>query len=849
MQLTAGAGGTASSGRIMRRVWWVLVGWLVAGWVLVAAAVPAGAAVDGALTRYPYLTDSVQTSITVNWATTTAQDTGSVRFGPEGACTASSKPASKTQITVNGLPEYQWKATIPVTPDTRYCYRVRLGATDLLGSDAAPVFTSQVAAGSSAPFSFAVFGDWGQAYATAPGQPNANPDQANVLSQIARSGARFAVMTGDTAYPNGSQTNYGDLQQTGPDISAVFGPDFWGIPGRSIPVFNVTGNHGFSSGNTQKVVWPETNVTSSSGGTYEMEDYPAMADAGTIAGRYPSFWYAFDAGPARFYVLTAAWADGNGGTNGVYAADAAAHWTPGQAEYEWLKHDLQTHPGGLKLAFWHYPLYADTPGARSDNSLQGGPGTLQGLLDANHVNLAFNGHAHGYERNAADPAGLISYVIGNGGADLGPVGSCSPFDLYAIGKNATHCGLGPAGLTDDHVFGFAKVTIDGQHITVTPTDELGRTYDIQTYTFTPPADDEAPSVPQNVVAAATAPGRVALTWTASKDDVGITGYRIYRDGALLATLSGTGTGYMDTPVAPGTAYRYRVAALDAAGHQSDMSAPALVTTPGPPDVTPPSVPLRLTAKASSSSEVLLTWGASTDDVGVAGYEVSRDGTVLGPLELTTGYDDESVVSSTTYTYRVRAIDAAGNGSAPAMVTVTTSPSDVVDPPPTGGGSGTSGGGGSSPPPGGGTGATDACLARPPGTGHGDHLRGTAKRDRLVGRGGGDLVEGFSGADCLFGGDGRDDLRGGAGDDRLSGGLGNDRLAGGRGDDTLDGGPGNDRMIGGPGRDMLRGRAGRDVIDARDGVRDVVDCGRGRDRARVDGRDRVRGCEHVAVGRP
>jgi Ca2+-binding RTX toxin-like protein len=514
MQLTAGAGGTASSGRIMRRVWWVLVGWLVAGWVLVAAAVPAGAAVDGALTRYPYLTDSVQTSITVNWATTTAQDTGSVRFGPEGACTASSKPASKTQITVNGLPEYQWKATIPVTPDTRYCYRVRLGATDLLGSDAAPVFTSQVAAGSSAPFSFAVFGDWGQAYATAPGQPNANPDQANVLSQIARSGARFAVMTGDTAYPNGSQTNYGDLQQTGPDISAVFGPDFWGIPGRSIPVFNVTGNHGFSSGNTQKVVWPETNVTSSSGGTYEMEDYPAMADAGTIAGRYPSFWYAFDAGPARFYVLTAAWADGNGGTNGVYAADAAAHWTPGQAEYEWLKHDLQTHPGGLKLAFWHYPLYADTPGARSDNSLQGGPGTLQGLLDANHVNLAFNGHAHGYERNAADPAGLISYVIGNGGADLGPVGSCSPFDLYAIGKNATHCGLGPAGLTDDHVFGFAKVTIDGQHITVTPTDELGRTYDIQTYTFTPggPGSPPPPGLPgkgASACAATTRGGRRA----------------------------------------------------------------------------------------------------------------------------------------------------------------------------------------------------------------------------------------------------------------------------------------------------------------------------------------------------
>ncbi|MDX6686284.1 MAG: acid phosphatase type 7, partial [Baekduia sp.] len=523
------------------------------GWAL-AAAVPAGAAVNAELTRYPYLTDSVQRSITVNWASTRAQSTGSVQFGPEGDCQASSKTASKTQITVNGVPEYQWRASIPVVPDTRYCYRVRLGAADLLGSDPAPVFTSQVASGSTTPFSFAVFGDWGQAYATAPGQPNANPDQANVLSQIAQSGARFAVMTGDTAYPNGSQTNYGDLQQTGADVSAVFGPAFWSIPGRSIPVFNVTGNHGLFAGATQMTNWPEGNAARTSAGRYRTDNYPSVA--GATGGRYPSFWYAFDAGPARFYVLTAAWADGNGGTNGVYAADAAAHWAPGKAEYDWLAHDLQTHPGGLKFAFWHYPLYADTTGARSDTSLQGGPGTLQGLLDANHVNIAFNGHAHGYQRNRPDPAGLVSYVFGNGGADLGPISSCSVFDLYAIGKHGTHCGLAPPNLTDDHVFGFAKVTVDGQHVTVTPTDELGRTYDPQTYTFTTSTDDVAPGVPQHVAATAPTSTQVQLSWDASSDNVGVTGYRIYRDDQFLSTMSGTGTSYVDGTVAPGTSYEY-----------------------------------------------------------------------------------------------------------------------------------------------------------------------------------------------------------------------------------------------------------------------------------------------------
>ena len=176
--------------------------------VLDSAAVMA--APSASLTRYPYLTDSIQTSITVNWATSTAGGTvDSVKWGPAGSCTANTTAATKTNISVNSVAEYQWLATIPVSPDATYCYRVFQGSTDLLGSDPSPSFMSQVAVNSAAPFSFAVFGDWGQAYAG-----SVNVDQANVLSQIAQSGVRFAVMTGDTAYPGGDQKNYGDLQQT-----------------------------------------------------------------------------------------------------------------------------------------------------------------------------------------------------------------------------------------------------------------------------------------------------------------------------------------------------------------------------------------------------------------------------------------------------------------------------------------------------------------------------------------------------------------------------------------------------------------------------------------------------------
>src|SRR4051812_1697283 len=387
----------------------------------------AAAATDPALTRYPYLTDSIQSSATVNWATTRAATAASLQWGPTGSCAANTTAATRTATTVNGIAQYQWKATIAVSPDKGYCYRVRLGTIDLLGSDPAPSFTSQVASGSTAPFSFAVFGDWGQAYAG-----SANPDQANVLKQISLSGARFAVMTGDTGYPNGDQKNYGDLQQTGADVSGVFGPDFWGVPGRSVPVFNVTGNHGFTNGAFQAVNWPEDNAASTSGGRYLMEDYPSVN--GSTAHSYPSMWYAFDAGKARFYVLTAAWSDSNVGTGTPYSADAAAHWTPTSAEYKWLQSDLAAHPRALKFAFWHYPLFADSSGQPSDTSLQGGPGTLQGLLEANNVNIAFNGHAHGYERNVPTPAGLVTYILGNGGAALGKVSGCSAFDAYAIGS-------------------------------------------------------------------------------------------------------------------------------------------------------------------------------------------------------------------------------------------------------------------------------------------------------------------------------------------------------------------------------------------------------------------------------
>jgi hypothetical protein len=440
------------------------------------------------LTRYPYLTDVVGGNATVNFGTDQSNDSAVVKWGRAGAesCTAHTTTATKTSVMVNGVGEYQWKALLfPLRPDTAYCYRPYFGTSqiDLLRSDPSPRFVTQLPAGSAKPFSFAVFGDWGQTYA------NGNPDQASILRQIAASGARFVLGTGDTGYPAGSQVSYGDLQQSGQDISTVFGPRFWTVAGKSVPMFNSIGNHAPTS--TFITQWPADVVTSASGGQYQMESY-CCAD-GITARNYGTGWYAFDEGNARFYILDAAWDPANLGKGSQYRDDYDTHWAPGAQhdEYTWLNKDLAAHPAELKFAVFHYPLHSDQSSQPSDAYLDG-PGHLEGLLNHYHVAIAFNGHAHTYQRNTAPPGGIISYVTGGGGAALMRIGGagCARTDAYGIGwdpvsRTGSKCGSAPTPASASHVYHFLLVTVNGTTITVRPTDATGHAFDVQTYKFGP----------------------------------------------------------------------------------------------------------------------------------------------------------------------------------------------------------------------------------------------------------------------------------------------------------------------------------------------------------------------------
>jgi fibronectin type 3 domain-containing protein len=627
------------------------------------------------LRRYPYLTDLVAGFATFNWATDNTVSVGAVTYGRVGSepCTANSVTATRNTVYVNAVTTYQWRAQVALQPNTQYCYRVYGGAgnsNDLLGSDPSPQFWTQVPLGDNTPYSFAVIGDWGDA-------ANAGSAQATLMQDIAQSGARFAVTTGDNAYPSGSQSNYGDLVQSGGNLSGVFGPQGWSLPGRSMAMFPALGNHGMSNSDTNHphlINWPQAMVTQLSSGRYLRESYSGLD--GTTTASYPSTWYAFDAGNIRFYVLKAAWADSNLGSAGdAYKVDYDYHWASSRPEYQWLAADLAANAAKPKIAVFHYPLYSDNKAEKSDTFLRG-PGSLEGLLIAHNTRLIFNGHAHLYQRSVV--TGVTSYVIGATGVKLQPIDNgCGSNTAYGIGwsnsKNKGYaCGAASVPTSKLQVHSYALVTVEGSTVTVSPRNALGQTFDTQVYDFgTSSSDTTPPSAPVTLDAVAAGAARVDLAWAESTDNIAVTGHDLERNGAIVASI-GALLSYSDATVAPASSYTYRVRARDAAGNTSGWSPSAAVTTP--PDTTPPSAPANLAANPASATSVALGWSASVDDVAVTGYDIARDGTPLVTLGPVTSYVDATALPATTYQYQVRARDAAGNLSAWSNTASATTPS-------------------------------------------------------------------------------------------------------------------------------------------------------------------------------
>lgn len=173
------------------------------------------------------------------------------------------------------------------------------------------------------------------------------------------------------------------------------------------------------------------------------------------------------------------------------------------------------------------------------------------------------------------------------------------------------------------------------------------------------SDQTPPSTPTNLVGTA-GTNQASLTWTASTDNIGVTGYRVYRGGVLVG--SPAGTSFTETGLSNGVAYSYTVVAVDANNNASPATAAVAVT---PRDTQAPSIPTGLTVtKNNAQHSITVAWNAATDNVGVVKYRVYRNGTLVSQPAGTT-YNDLDLANQKTYSYTVAAVDAAGNVSAQA----------------------------------------------------------------------------------------------------------------------------------------------------------------------------------------
>lgn len=130
----------------------------------------------------------------------------------------------------------------------------------------------------------------------------------------------------------------------------------------------------------------------------------------------------------------------------------------------------------------------------------------------------------------------------------------------------------------------------------------------------------------------------------------------------VAIDSGVGdvTSQTSRVVTPSQTTTYRLTATNSGGSTSASTTVSVATVSS--DTQPPTTP-SISAAALSASQVNLFWTMSTDNIGVAGYQIFRNGTLLTALSGTQSYTDISVSGGTDYTYTVRAYDAAGNYSA------------------------------------------------------------------------------------------------------------------------------------------------------------------------------------------
>jgi glucose/arabinose dehydrogenase len=348
-------------------------------------------------------------------------------------------------------------------------------------------------------------------------------------------------------------------------------------------------------------------------------------------------------------------------------------------------------------SLWEFQVYgnpAGTGGCGPANAAQGRPATASSAENAGtSASAAVDGNAGTRWSSAfSDPQWLQ--------VDLGTAQSICQVVLQweAAYATAFQIQVSADGTTWTPIFNTTTGTGGTQTLTVNGTGRFVRMYGtarataygyslwefvVRTGTG---GDVTLPSPPGAPTLVTATPNTATVRWTASTDNVGVAGYDVYHDGQLCAqTDSATLTGTCMN-LSPKTTYNFYVNARDAAGNVSQPSPILPVTTPSNGDVNPPSVPTNLHTTSVSATSVGLAWNASTDDVGVVGYNVYNVvGGVATKIGASAGNTPAATISglttNTAYHFAVTAADLNKNesGRSTPLLDVTTQAGGCTQP--------------------------------------------------------------------------------------------------------------------------------------------------------------------------
>jgi chitodextrinase len=181
------------------------------------------------------------------------------------------------------------------------------------------------------------------------------------------------------------------------------------------------------------------------------------------------------------------------------------------------------------------------------------------------------------------------------------------------------------------------------------------------------SDTQPPSTPSSLSTSSVTQTSMKLSWKASTDNVGVTGYRLFLNGSQAGTS--TSASYSFAGLSCGTSYTLGVAAYDAAGNLSSTASMSHATN-ACPDTQSPTTPAGLGTSSATQTSLTLSWTASTDNVAVTGYQLFLNGSQVG-TSTSTSYSFSGLTCATSYTLGVTAYDAAGNVSGTAAVSTST----------------------------------------------------------------------------------------------------------------------------------------------------------------------------------